>query len=90
MDSELQGWEQKCREMSKHQTSENITHFGHEPANFQSDHAKQACDCRVIAGRDRFVSSDSSLDYLRRFENEEAVIAVRSSQPDSATEAGLD
>jgi hypothetical protein len=40
----------------------------------------------VIAGRDRVVSSDTSLNYLRQFENKEAVFAVGSSQPDS----GLD
>jgi hypothetical protein len=90
MDSELQGWERKCRKASKHRTSGNIMHFGHDPVNYQSDYAKQACDCRGIAGRDRFMSSDSLLDYSRRFENAEAVFTVCSPQPDSATEADPD
>lgn len=42
MNSELKGQEQKCREGRKHRTSGNIMHFGHDPVNFQSDHAKQA------------------------------------------------
>jgi hypothetical protein len=90
MDSELQGREQKCKETSKHWTSKNVTHFGHDPANFRSAHAKKTCDHRAIADRDRFVSSDSSLNYSRRFENEKAVFTVGSPQPDSATEAGPD
>jgi hypothetical protein len=63
--AELQGWERKCREASKHRMYENVKYFGHDPVNFRSDHAKQACDHRAIAGRDRSVSSDSSLDYSR-------------------------
>jgi hypothetical protein len=46
--------------------------------NFRSDHAKQACYHTAIAGRYRFVSSDSSLDYSRQFENEEVVFTVGS------------
>jgi hypothetical protein len=90
MDSELQGREWKCREVSKHQTSKNATHFRHDPVNFWSDHAKQACDHRTTAGTDRIVSSDTSFNYSRQFENEEAVFTMGSPQPDSATEAGPD
>lgn len=66
---------QSAELVKKHQLSENVTYSGYDPANFRSDHGKQACDCKAIPDRGRFVFINSSLAYSWWIKNVKAVHA---------------